>query len=87
MELEDTMRKWYLAKKELEKCDNEIKRCKKIITSELNKRGTDTLSAGNYSVSRRRNSRTYLTKESIPSSIWEQYATRCNYDSYHLVRK
>lgn len=87
MDLGETLHKWYEAKKKMDILETKIKRYKLDITREMNKRDVDKLSQDGYSVTRRRNTRSYVTKESLPASLWKEYSTRCNYDSYYLVRK
>jgi hypothetical protein len=81
------LQKWHEAKKKAAILDQKIKKYKLQIAKEMNRREMDKLSGNGYSISRRRNTRTYVTKESVPSSIWNQYSTRCSYDSFHLVKK
>lgn len=80
------LHKWYEAKKKVEELEEKIKRYKLDITKRMNSKETDKLSSNGYTVSRRRNSRSYVTKESLPSNLWKEYSTKCHYDSYHLVR-
>ncbi len=87
MDISETLHKWYDAKKKMDILEDKIKRYKRDIMKEMNSRETDKLSAGGYSVARRRNTRTYVTKESLPASLWKEYSNRCSYDSYHLVRQ
>lgn len=87
MDIGKTLHKWYDAKKELEHLEEKVKNYKLQITKEMNKRETDKLSENGYTVTRRRNTRTYITKESMPSNLWKEYSTRCSYDAYYLVRR
>lgn len=87
MNIEETLQKWYRAKKDLQRIEKDIEKYKSEIMREMNKKGVEKLSEGSYSVSRRRNTRKYVSKESLPKSIWNQYATSLYYDSYHLVKR
>lgn len=80
------LHKWYEAKQELNKLEEKINKYKVQITKEMNARDTDTISANGYKVSRRRNTRTYVSKESLPPELWKQYSTRSSFDAFFLVR-
>lgn len=87
MDLGETLHKWYESKKKLAELEKKIEKYKLEIVKEMNKLEKDKISAGGYTVTRRRNTRTYITKESLPANLWKEYSTQCNYDAYHLVRK
>jgi effector-binding domain-containing protein len=87
MNIGETLHKWYKAKKKLELIEKKIDKYKAEITKEMNKTDRDELNGGGYSVSRRRNTRTYVTKENLPVQLWKEYCTQCSYDSFYLVRK
>lgn len=84
--MENTLQKWDQARKKMEILEEKIKKYKNIVSKEMNKREVDKLSAGGYTVTRRRNTRTYLTKDNVPSNIWKEYSTRCSYDAFFLSK-
>lgn len=87
MDIEETLTKWYKAKKEMDSLDKTINEYKLKIMKEMNNREVEKISAGQFSVSRRRNTKKTVSKESLPETIWNQYASVCHYDSYHLIKK
>lgn len=84
MDIENTLQKWDEARKKMEILEEKIKKYKNAVSKEMNKREVDRLSAGGYVVTRRRNTRTYLTKDNVPAEIWKEYSTRCSYDAFFL---
>jgi hypothetical protein len=86
MDIENTLRKWDEARKKAEILEEKLKKYKSIIAKEMNKREVDRLSAGGYTVTRRRNTRTYLSKESVPADIWKEYSTRTSFDAFFLTK-
>ena len=84
--MSEILEKWAEAKEKLEKLEERIAKYKALISKEMNQKNVDKLSYGNYTVSRRRNTRTYLTKESVPENIWKQYSTKCSFDAFFLTR-
>lgn len=86
MDIEDTLRKWDQAKKKNEILEEKLKKYKSIIAKEMNTRDVDKLSAGGYTVTRRRNTRSYLSKDNVPADIWKEYSTRTSYDVFFLLK-
>ena len=78
--------KWNDAKKKLETLEHRISKYKLIITKEMNSKETDKISTSNYTVTRRRNTRTYVTRENLPEDIWKKYSTRCSFDALFLSK-
>ncbi len=85
--MEQTLKKWYEAKEKLQSLEKKIEKYKLILTKEMNKKNVDKISEGDFTVSRRRNTRTYVTKDSMPADLWKEYSTRCSYDAFFLVKK
>lgn len=86
MDIKDTLKKWDIAREKIESLEKKIQKYKNIITKELNSKKTETISCGDYKVTRRRNTRTYLSKENIPDDIWQKYSSRCSYDALFLTK-
>lgn len=86
-EIGPTLHKWYQAKKKLKMLEDKIEKYKLEIMKEMNKKGVDKLSGDGYDITRRRNARTYVSKDSLPANLWNEYSTRTHYDSYYLVRQ
>ena len=86
IQLGETLRKWNDAKEKIELLEKKLKKYRDLVAKEMNRQETEKLSANGFAVIRRRSTRTYLTKESVPASIWKQYSTRCSYDAFFLTR-
>ena len=84
MSIENTLKKWDEARKKLEILEDKIKKYKNIVAQEMNKKEVERISAGGYTVTRRRNTRTYLSKENVPANIWKEYSTRTSFDAFFL---
>jgi hypothetical protein len=85
-DLETILSKWNDAKKKLETLEHRISKYKLRITKEMNSKDTDKISTSNYTVTRRRNTRTYVTRENLPEDIWKKYSTRCSFDALFLSK-
>lgn len=86
MNLEEVVEKWDEAREKLDILEKKLQKYKTIIAKEMNNKNTDKLSIGRFHVSRRRNTRTYMSKESVPVNIWKEYATKCSYDAFFLTK-
>jgi hypothetical protein len=86
MKTDKILRKWYKAKEKVKILEEKIQKYKTEISREMNRQECDKFSNGGYTVSRRRNTKTYINKESIPVNLWKEYSTQCSYDSFHLVK-
>jgi len=82
-----TLQKWHEVKGKMDSLEEKLKKYKLTITKEMNSKNVDKISAGDFSVTRRRNTRTYITKENVPADLWKEYSTRCSYDAFFLVKK
>ena len=85
-DLETILSKWNDDKKKLETLTHRINKYKLRITKEMNSKDTDKISTSNYTVTRRRNTRTYITRENLPEDIWKKYSTRCSFDALFLSK-
>lgn len=86
-DLERTAEKWFEAKEKLRIIEDKIERYKQAFIRALNAKNEDRLVEGGFVVSRRRITKTYVSKETLPSDVWKQYATTCNYDMLLLSRR
>lgn len=86
MDTSDTvLQKWWDAKKKLKKLEEKVEKYKKAIDKVMTRKGTNRIVGNYYSVQKRSNTRTFISKNSVPPSIWNQYSSRCTYESYHLT--
>jgi hypothetical protein len=87
MELESVLRKWNELKKNQEILDKKLVKYKNYIRKLMNEKDVDSLSTTDFSITRRKCTKSYLTKESVPDSIWKQYAIKSNYEAFFLTQK
>ena len=87
MNISEILQKWHRAKEKIQTLEESIDRYKATIAKEMNTRETDTISEGDFSVTRRRTARDTFSKANIPADVWKKYATRCSYDVFQLKKK
>ena len=85
--MESILEKWDNAREKLKILEDKIEKYKASVIKELNSQGIETISTDKYKVSRRRNTKTYLSKEKVPKEIWEKYSSRTSYDVLFLSKK
>lgn len=81
-----TLEKWYSSKQKMRVLEERIERYRQAIAKELNSKGVSTLSGGDYTVTRRRNVKTTLSKDSVPKEIWDKYSKKSSYDAFFLKK-
>lgn len=86
MDIADTLTKWNDAKRKIQILEERIDKYKSAVTKEMNRKEVDKLSANGFTVTRRRQTKTYLSKDSVPANIWNEYATKCSYDVFLLSK-
>ena len=86
MEIDTVLRNWHDDKKKIDELEKKIQNYKNFITKEFNKKNVDTIKSGIFKGSRKRTTRLHLSKDSVPSHIWNEYAVRCSFDVFHLKK-
>lgn len=86
-EIQTILSKWHEVKLKLDTLEDKIKKYKSLIAKEMNFRNVEKISSGSFSVTRRRTTRSTLSKESVPENIWKEYATKCSFDVFNLIKK
>ena len=87
MDLNTILQKWNVAKKQKNLYEKECEEYKGAIERYMNKKGKNIIQGKNYIVSRRSNTRHHLSKQTVPSEIWDQYSTKFSYMSYHIEKR
>lgn len=80
------LKKWYRAKKKIEKLEKKISEYKIEIMNEMNRKGVEKISFEDYTVIRRRLSRSTVSKDVLPADLWKKYASACHFDTYHITK-
>jgi hypothetical protein len=81
----EILKKWNDAKKKIDILEEKIKKYKVTVSKEMGKLGVDKINKDGYTISRRHQTRTTLSKDSVPADIWNQYSSRCSYDVFILT--
>lgn len=85
--MDTVLKKWSRAKSKVESLNKKIEKYKTVIDKEMKSKNTNKIIAGDYSVTKREMVREYITKNTIPKQIWDQYCVKCRYPAYYLSEK
>lgn len=83
--VEELLEKWYSAKQEMAKLEKKCEKYKKLANDLM--KGSNQLKAGDYSVIKRRQTRTMISKKDVPSDLWDKYAKLTSYDAFYVSKK
>jgi hypothetical protein len=86
MDIDTILQKWDYSKKQKAMYDKDCDRYKDAVERYMNKKDKNELESNTYSVTRRSNTRQILSKADTPDEIWNRYAKRFSYMSYHLKK-
>jgi hypothetical protein len=86
MDIANILKKWDETRKKIDYLEEKLKKYKSEIAKQMNKQEVDKLSSGGFTVTRRRTTRTTLSKDNVPADIWKEYSTRCSYDTFFLIK-
>ena len=86
MDIDTILEKWDHAKKQNALYEKECERYKDAVQRYMKKKDINIINGTYYTVSKRSNTRQQLSKQSVPSDIWDRYATRISYDTYNLKK-
>lgn len=83
-DLDTVLRKWSKDKARLAELETRIEKYKKIVGKVLDKRETDTLEGTDYTLKRRQQTRTSISKVDVPPDVWSRYAKKVSYQAFFL---
>lgn len=86
-DIRSILKKWHKANQKKKKLDGKIEEYKQQITAIMNNQRTNKLERGEYTVSREHATRTYISKESIPQGLWNEYSSRTSFYKFRLIKR
>lgn len=81
------LRDWHNAKLQIDALEKKIHKYRLAVAREMNRQDVNKITVGNYTVSRRRNTKTHIPKANVPIEIWTRYSTSSSFDAFYLKRK
>ena len=80
------LEKWYTTKQQIQKLESNLEKYKKAADRLMNKKDTNQLVSSEYSLKRRENSRLSISRNDVPTDIWNKYSKRSNYKSFYILK-
>ena len=87
MNIDTVLEKWNEAKKQKNIAEKKCNEYKDAVERFMNRKNLKVLDGQYFAVNRRSNTRLQLSKKNIPSDLFNRYANRVTYTSYHLKEK
>ena len=75
---------WQFTKDKIAQLEKIADRCKTQVAKIMTRQNINKLSAGKFSVLKRHNNRTSISKKDVPPDTWAKYSNKSSYDSYTL---
>ena len=85
-DLETLFSEWNSLKKKKAELEDREEQIKKIIHKIMKIENTNSLESDNFKVSRKYQSREFLTKSNVPSDIWSKYSKKSEFPVLYLKK-
>jgi len=87
MDIDTILEKWNNAKEQKIFYEKECEKYKGAVERYMDRKEKHSINSKYYTVTRRSNTRHQISKQSVPIDIWDKYANRFTYNSYHMKKK
>lgn len=85
-DLDTLFKEWYNLKKDKKKLEDREDDIKTLINKIMKKENTNKLEGDNFSVSKKYQTKKYITQKTVPSDIWEKYYKKTEYSVLYLKK-
>ena len=85
--IDDLLNKWYNIKQEITVLEKEHDKYKTRITDIMDSRGEEEITGKVYSIKRNIICKKTISKNSVPSNIWDLYAKSSIYPSFYIKKR
>ena len=84
IDIDDLLGKWYKTKEEITLLEEKCEKYKKVTEKIMNQTEKDILKSDSYSFKKIDIVRSTISKNNVPSDIWDKYSKKTRYSSFHL---
>ena len=84
IDIEDLLNNWYKAKQEIYILEQKCEKYKKVSEKLMERMDKNILNTSSYSLKKIDIVRNTISKNDIPSDIWNKYSKKNKYSSYYL---
>ena len=86
-DIEELLDNWYKAKLEIALLEKKCDKYKKYSEKIMNDTNKNVLTSANYTLKKVDMSRSTISKNDVPSNIWNEYSKKSSFSSYYLNPK
>jgi hypothetical protein len=85
-DIEILLIKWHDAKEKIAELQKRVEKYKKLADKIMDVKGEDVVVTNDFTLRRRDMTRTTITKQDVPSDIWNEYCHKCTFKTYYLTQ-
>lgn len=85
--IDEILNKWYKAKEEILILEKDCEKYKSIIINNMDSKGEDEIIGKNYYVKRNIICKKTISKNNIPSNIWDLYSKSSVYPLFQIKKR
>lgn len=85
IDIDDLLSNWYKAKQEIYLLEQKCEKYKKVSEKIMSQLDKNTLNTSSYSLKKIDIVRNTISKNDVPSDIWDKYSKRNKYSSFYLT--
>lgn len=84
IDIDDLLSNWYKTKQEITLLEQKCEKYKKVAEKIMSQKEKDVLKSDSYSLKKIDIVRSTISKNDVPSDIWDKYSKKTSYSSYYL---
>lgn len=84
IDIDDLLSNWYKTKQEITLLEQKCEKYKKVAEKIMSQKEKDVLNSDSYSLKKIDIVRSTISKNDVPSDIWDKYSKKTSYSSYYL---
>ena len=85
-DIDNLLSKWYETKEEIALLENKCIKYKKLADKIMNDSEKNTIANSKYSLQRKQISKSTLSKNDVPSDLWDKYSKRTSYSAFYISK-
>lgn len=84
-DIDTLLEKWYDTKEKIAEMQKRLEKYKKLADKIMNSEDKESIVTRDFTLQRREMTRTTISKEDVPTDIWNKYSHKCTFKSYYLT--
>lgn len=86
-DIDNLLASWADAKEQISSLEHTIEKYKRLATRILNKNNTEQINNNTFTLRRRHISKRTVSKQDLPSDIWNQYSKQTEFTAFYLSKQ